>query len=345
MTDVLRHCWHPVGWGSELGPAPLGTQLLNQRIVVWRDAQGVPHAGSEQCPHRGTALSLGQVDAEGCLICPYHGWTYATSGRCTAIPQQSADAPIPARARLDMYHCAERSGLVWVSLEDPIAPIPAFPEWDDPGYRHVACEPYTWQCGAGRMVENFTDFGHLGYLHDGLLGTKDDLVVPAHRVATERSELHYELTMVVPNTNEEFAVTDVEGTRGLQTNTYVLSLPYSIYLQCRYHDTGANRTLFFAVQPRSAHEATGYCYQSRDFDLTADPGPFAEFQAVLAEQDRPIVESQHPKEIPLALGDELHLTFDKVAIAYRRALAAFLGADPLSLSLQIEADEAVRGVT
>ena len=32
------------------------------------------------------------------------------------------------------------------------------------------------------MVENFTDFGHLGYLHDGLLGTNDDLVVPAHRV-------------------------------------------------------------------------------------------------------------------------------------------------------------------
>ena len=224
---------------------------------------------------------------------------------------------------------AQRYGLVWVCLDEPEAEIPAFPEWEDAAYRHVACAPYTWQCGAGRMVENFTDFGHLGYLHDGLLGNSDDLVVPSHHVTTEGHELRYELTMAVPNTNDAFAVTDVVGARGLQTNTYVLSLPYTIHLECRYLDTGTNRTLFFAAQPRSATESTGYCYQSRDFDLDADPEPFADFQFVLAEQDRPIVESQLPKEVPLDLHEELQLPFDKVAIAYRRGMRALL-ADPVS---------------
>jgi len=324
MTEALRNYWHPVGWGAELGAEPTGTDLLNERIVIWRDVDGVPHAGSDRCPHRGTALSLGTVSEEGCLVCPYHGWTYDTSGACTTMPQQAPESRIPERARIAVYRCVERYGLVWVCLNEPVIDIPIFPEWDDPRYRHVACEAYTWQCGAGRMVENFTDFGHLGYLHDGLLGTSDDLVVPAHHVVTKGPELHYELTMVVPNTNEEFAVTDVAGARGLQTNTYVLSLPYSIHLQCRYHDTGANRTLYFAVQPNSSTESTGYCYQSRDFDLDAEAKSFADFQAVLAEQDRPVVESQLPKEIPLDLRQELQLPFDKVAIAYRRAMVELL---------------------
>jgi vanillate O-demethylase monooxygenase subunit len=170
------------------------------------------------------------------------------------------------------------------------------------------------------MVENFTDFGHLGWLHDGYLGTRDDLVVPPHTVTDHGPELHYAVTMTVPNTNDEFAVTNLSGERGLQTNTYVLSLPHTIWLQCTYHDAGTHRTLFFVAQPHSATESTGYCYQSRDFDLEGDDRPYADFQDLLAEQDRVIIESQEPVELPLGPTDELHLPFDRVAIAYRRAL-------------------------
>jgi hypothetical protein len=127
--------------------------------------------------------------------------------------------------------------------------------------------------------------------------------------------------MQVPNTNDEFAVTDVSGERGLQTNTYVLTLPHTIWMQCRYEDTGSNRTLFFAVQPHNDTESTGYCFQSRDFEHDLPDEPFAVFQEVLAEQDREVVESQAPLELPLALTAELQFPFDRVAIAYRRALA------------------------
>ena len=75
--------------------------------------------------------------------------------------------------------------------------------------------------------------------------------------------------------------------------------------------------------PRSDDECTGYCFQSRDFDLGGADAPYADFQEVLAEQDRSVVESQRPEELPLDLGDELHLRFDRVAVAYRKALAAF----------------------
>jgi phenylpropionate dioxygenase-like ring-hydroxylating dioxygenase large terminal subunit len=333
MADALRSYWHPVAWAHELAAGPRPTTLLGERLVLWRDDEGVARCLGDVCPHRGTALSLGTV-AGGCLVCPYHGWAFDTDGACVSIPQLARAAGsgeggpggrIPARARVDAPRCTEAAGIVWVALDEPVAPVPHFPEWGDPAYRHVPCEPYTWASSAPRMVENFTDFGHLGWLHDGLLGTRDALGVPAHHVAQDGVELHYEITMEVPNTNDRFAVTDVAGNRGLQTNTYVLTLPHTIWLRCTYHDTGAHRTLFFSAQPHTATSSTGYCYQSRDFGLDEPDGPYAEFQAVLAEQDRPIVESQWPAELPLDPTAELHLPFDRVAVAYRRALAALGG--------------------
>ena len=325
--DVLRHYWHPVCWAADLGSSPMTTLLLGSRVVLWRDLAGHPVAAADRCPHRGTALSLGRVDGAGCVVCPYHGWTYDASGVCTRIPQLAGTGRIPPRARLEVYCCEERNGLVWVALDDPAAEVPAFPEWHDPSYRHVACPAYTWRTGAARMVENFTDFGHLGYLHDGLLGSGDDLVVPAHRVEHAGGVLRYSLTMQAPNTDERFGAA---AARGPQTNTYVLSLPYSIHLQCTYHDTGAHRTVFFTVQPHGDGTCTGYWYQSRDYDLDAEDAPFAAFQELLVEEDRPIVESQLPAEVPLDPADELHLPFDRVAFAYRRALAQLFEPTPVA---------------
>lgn len=324
--DALKSFWHPVSWGAELGDTPKPTTLLDQRLVLWRDAAGTAHCFRDLCLHRGTALSLGTVEHD-CLVCPYHGWQYDESGACVKIPQFPEDATIPSRVRAESFRCEERYGIVWVALEEPQVDIPGFPEWDDPAYRHVPCPVYTWQTSAPRMVENFTDFGHLGYLHDGLLGSRDDLVVPKHHVDDLGLELHYQVTMGVPNTNDQFEVTKLEGERGQQTNTYVLSLPHAIWLQCTYLDTGAHRTLFFAAQPNSATESTGYCYQSRDYDLDLPDQPYADFQDLLAEQDRIIIESQHPEELPLDLTAEFQLPFDRVAIAYRRALRR-LGAHP-----------------
>jgi len=336
VDDALRSYWHPVAWAFELGGEPLSTTLLGERVVVWRDAGGHPVAAADRCPHRGTALSLGHVDPRGCIVCPYHGWAYDASGSCVRVPQLAAGTPIVQRARLVLYSCEERYGIVWVCLEAPAADIPEFAEWSDPAYRHVACAPYTWRTSAARMVENFTDFGHLGYLHDGLLGSRDELVVPAHRVEQVGNELRYAVTMQVPNANDDFAVTALAGDRGSQTNTYVLTLPFTVHLACRYDGTGAHRTLLFAVQPRGNGECTGYCYQSRDFDLSAPGDPFAAFQQVLAEQDRPIVESQLPVELPLDPAAEMHMPFDRVAIAYRRALARLL--EPIGSPDGLDAD-------
>ena len=45
-----------------------------------------------------------------------------------------------------------------------------------------------------------------------------------------------------------------------------------------------------------------------------------EFEKVIFDQDKRIVESQRPIQVPFDLSEELHLKFDTVAMNYRRAM-------------------------
>lgn len=96
--------WHPVALAGEVAQAPVAVQLLEQPVVLWRDATGAVQAFADQCPHRGARLSLGRVTPEGQLECPYHGWQFAAAGQCThgaAAPVRAACQPLrPALRRL-----------------------------------------------------------------------------------------------------------------------------------------------------------------------------------------------------------------------------------------------------
>ena len=317
--DPLLDWWHPVGWAAQVTQAPRRTVLLGRVLVVWRDLDGTPRCLRDLCVHRGTALSLGEVH-DGQITCPYHGWRFAGDGRCTAIPQLPPGRTVPAGAAVPAFRAQERYGLIWVCLGEPRTDIPAFPEWDRAGFRHAACPPYQWRTSAARMVENFTDFGHLGWLHDGLLGMRGDLVVPEHTVERTGHELRYAITMNVPSAD---GVNDLQAPAGTMANTYVLSLPHVIHLRSHYPGTDRSRVLFFAAQPVDEETSIGYCYQSRDFDLDGDDQRYIEFQETLAEQDRIVVESQRPEQLPRDIAEELHLKFDRVAVAYRKALAQY----------------------
>jgi phenylpropionate dioxygenase-like ring-hydroxylating dioxygenase large terminal subunit len=55
-------------------------------------------------------------------------------GRCDLIPSLGRDGNISKRARLrPAYGVTEAYGLVWVAPDEPLAPLPEFPEWDAPG--------------------------------------------------------------------------------------------------------------------------------------------------------------------------------------------------------------------
>jgi phenylpropionate dioxygenase-like ring-hydroxylating dioxygenase large terminal subunit len=320
-SGALRAAWHPVAYARELGRGPRAATLLEEPLVLWRDSSGVAHAFRDLCVHRGTALSLGSVQGDE-IVCAYHGWRYRGDGACTAIPQLADPARVPARARAAAYRCAERHGLVWVALDEPRWPLPEVPELGDAAWRVVETGPFSWRCDASRQVENFTDFGHFAFVHRGLLGDPDQPVVAPHEVAVDGHVLRYAYGRPDQANTDAFPVfTAGERTEDMRRTRYALHLPYTIVEHIDWG--GADRMVYFFVsQPVSADRCTGYCLVARNYNLDQPDQVMQEFERTIFGQDQRVVESQRPEQVPFDLAAELHLTFDAVAVAYRRAMRA-----------------------
>jgi phenylpropionate dioxygenase-like ring-hydroxylating dioxygenase large terminal subunit len=318
---ALRRCWHPVAYAHEVGRAPCAVTLLDEPLALWRDGGGAAHAFRDVCVHRGTALSLGTVERDE-LVCAYHGWRYRGDGVCTAIPQLADPARVPARARATSYACLERLGLIWVALEPPRWPLPEVPELADPAWRTVRTGPFAWRCDASRQVENFTDFGHFAFVHAGLLGDPGKPVVAPYEVEADGHVLRYRYGRPDQANTDAFPVFAEESRKDeLRRTRYALHLPYTIV---EHIDWGGRESMVyvFASQPVSADRCVGYCLVARNYQLDQPDEVMQDFERTIFGQDQRVVESQRPDQVPFDLAAELHLTFDAVAVAYRRAMRA-----------------------
>jgi vanillate O-demethylase monooxygenase subunit len=76
----------------------------------------------------------------------------------------------------------------------------------------------------------------------------------------------------------------------------------------------------FASQPISPDRCAGYVVMARNYDHDQPPSVLQEFENTIFNQDQVVVESQRPEQVPFDLADELHMKFDAVAVAYRRAM-------------------------
>jgi phenylpropionate dioxygenase-like ring-hydroxylating dioxygenase large terminal subunit len=317
---ALRSCWHPVTDAEALGTEPQRVTLLGEALVLWRDSGGTPHALTDVCIHRGTALSLGRVVGDQ-LACPYHGWRYGTDGVCRAIPQLADPSRVPGKARVAAYRCQTRYGLVWVALEEPRWPLPEVPELESSAqWQVVSCGPYAWQADASRQVENFTDFGHFPWVHPGLLGDPERPVVPKHTVETDGHVLRYDIVRPEAPNSDEFPVfANEQSTAPERRSRYQLHLPYTIVLRLGW---GGERGMvyFFASQPVSEEACIGYLVIGRNYDRDQPVALLQDFEDTIFGQDRLVVESQRPEKVPFDLAEELHLKFDAVAVSYRRAM-------------------------
>jgi vanillate O-demethylase monooxygenase subunit len=317
--QALRSCWHPVAFADAVSEQPYGAMLLDEPLALWRGTEGQVHAVSDLCIHRGTALSLGWTNGDQ-IVCPYHGWRYRSDGVCAAIPQLEDPTRVPSKARIASFRTAERFGLVWVALEEPRFDLPEAPELDRAGWVVVNAGPYRWDSDASRQLENFTDFGHFPWVHPGLLGDPERPVVPRHTVDTDGHVLHYSIVRPEAANTDDFPVFGNEQTDAPERrSTYQLHLPYTIVLRLGW---GGEKGMlyFFASQPVSSSECIGYVVMGRNYDLDQPPDVLQSFEDTIFNQDKRIVESQRPEQVPFDLADELHLTFDAVAVAYRRAM-------------------------
>ena len=316
---ILAQFWHPVAYAEALTTIPLSVMLIGERIVLWRDAAGTARAMRDRCVHRGTALSIGRIQGNE-IVCPYHGWRYGVDGRCVHIPQLQDPARVPERARIAAFQCEERYGLIWVALADPIAPIPDVPELDDLRWHTVRTGPFAWHANASRQLENFTDFGHFAFVHEGLLGDARKATVAPYDVEIDGRVVRYTYHRPdEPNTEGLAVFAADDKKKPIRATRYAIHLPYTIVEHIGWGgDEGM--VYFFVSQPVDAEHCIGYCLVARNYHFDQSDEVMKAFERTIFAQDERIIESQEPCEIPFTSDHELHLAFDKVAIAYREAM-------------------------
>ena len=316
---ALRGFWHPVGFSTALDDGPMPALLLGEPLVLWRGQDGTVRVLSDVCVHRGTALSLGGVNGDE-IVCAYHGWRYRADGRCVAIPQLADPTRVPAKARVAAFRAQERYGLIWVALEEPRWPLPEVPELEDGDWAVVRAGPYAWGCDAARQVENFTDFGHFPWVHPGLLGDPDAAGRPCApgRHRGPRAALRDR-----PSGGAEHR--RFPGLRQRAGRT--AGAAQQVRAAPAVHDRAAaglgrraRHDLLVRLPAGRRRPLRGYVVIGRNYNLDQDDQVISEFEDTIFGQDQVVVESQRPDRVPFDLAAELHLKFDAVAVAYRKAM-------------------------
>ncbi len=321
---IERSLWHPVATASDIGDAPMPVQLLDEPLVLWRDAGGVVHAFADRCPHRGARLSLGCV-REGQLECPYHGWRFEGGGRVMLTPANPSFVP-PQTHRVNAYATQEHCGLLWVRLDstsstDDRSP-PAFAAEDDRRLRKVICGPYDVATSAPRLIENFLDLSHFAFVHEGWLGDRAHMALADYQVtATADGFMATGCTAWQPRSS----VHAQDG--ALVEYTYEVNAPYTAVL-CKVPDAGSvgitdfRESIAMFICPVSA-ESSRVWFRLAMNDFESPDDKLQRFQDTIFRQDQPVLESQTPKRLPIsesASACELHSAADRSSAAYRRYL-------------------------
>lgn len=308
----LRNYWHPVAADSDVGDEPLGVTLLDEPLVLFRGADGHARAFRDLCPHRGAKLSMGGV-RDGKLMCPYHGFLYDGSGRCTYIPSQPKDNQrIPSRLKLNDYRTEERYGLLWVALDEPVADIPEFPEFDDPAFHAFMGFRRTWDTSAARFIENAMDISHFPWVHAGTLGDPDHPELPAFEVTRHAHRLTYDYDWTLP---------DRGGHLGNQVHyDYTIDVPFTIRI--RIIGEEGDSVIFSPTMPISSDRCSMWVLFARNHSFELPDTNWIEFSAQVWDEDQGVVETQKPERLPVDLSREVHLrAADAPGIVYRDILS------------------------
>ena len=180
--EYLRRFWQPICFSDELRDLPHRVKILDEELVVFRDKSGAVGLLELHCPHRGTSLEFGLIDAKG-IRCCYHGWLFATDGAILETPGEPADSTLKDRLCHGAYPTHEANGIVFAYM-GPLDQQPAFPVYDSfirQGYRVIPGQKYLYPCNWLQIMENAMDPAHTAFLHtivSGAVFTNEFGVLP-----------------------------------------------------------------------------------------------------------------------------------------------------------------------
>ena len=325
MFHGFAHVWTPAAPSSRLRRQPLSLVVAGERIVLFRDTAGRAAALIDRCPHRGVALSLGRIDDQGQIECPFHGWRFDRQGRCTHVPlnpkarcEQLSATPLPVR---------ELGGLLWIYTA-PGPQASSDPVLDEsltsPDFvRHI--QVTHWKAHWTRVMENMLDMPHLPFVHRATIGR--DLKKRMRAV----SEMRTQWIATESGGQIRSTVDGVDGGAEL-----IFTRPNRMMLNIAIPQKRLR--LHVACVPAGENQTRLILMTTRDFLRWLPSGPIDNWMnARIALEDQKIVESSQPAEVPPA-SQERSVATDKPTLQFRKYYFDVLrdsDVQPLARLLQI----------
>ena len=322
---ALRKFWYAIMPLDLLADGPRPFRLMGEDIVLFLDADGAPVALKDRCLHRTARLSAGRCVAGG-IECGYHGWTYASDGRLTRIPQFEADTPLPKRA-VTSYRCTARYGYAWVALDEPVQPIFDIPEDGAPGFRRIFQFCDCWNTAPLRFMENSFDNAHFAFVHRGTFG--DTARPRPDRYEIEETKYGFYAASLVHIVNPPAAyqvtgTTEPTTTRDMRNHWY---LPFSRRLDITY-PSGLRHIIINCATPidDSRMQLMQLLYRN-DGEVDCPAQKLIDWDAAVIAEDRAILEATDP-DVPLDIARhaEAQMPSDRPGQIMRRRLLDYLGA-------------------
>ena len=323
--EALWGQWHMVAEATDVEGGPLAVKLLGVDYVVWRGPDGKLVAAPDRCPHRQAPLSAGKV-TDGCVVCPYHGWSFGGEGRCVTVPSSGIGRPVPPKAHLATIHVEEKYGLVWLCPGEPVGTIFACHYEDDPSFRRINSGVDVWTTNGLRMCDNFMDISHFPWVHTGTFGTTQQMQVPHIDLGPlDDGFFGYSYDVAAGNASAEGNV--ASGTADAELVHRHMStgfhLPFTVRSTIRY-ESGLEHIILMLSTP--IDDVTSYftfvIWRNDDFSVPAEE--VIAFDRAIGAEDKRMLELV-PGILPLDQTQTVSVQSDKASVEWRRQLAAMLG--------------------
>ena len=233
--------------------------------------------------------------------------------------QRNADGSVSVATADDTpIKVLQKYGYIWASFGQNPAPLFPFSEFAESDRRFVSTGVFGVNVSAGRAVENFLDMGHFPFVHTGILGEEPHTEVKEYDV--EVSEIRDEVLATRCQFYQPKAALSSDQGSDVE---YTYRVPHpncALLYKTSPNDPNRRDVIYLFLQPMGeewvrAH--TGMCI----LDEKNSDESIRYFQQVIFGQDKPILENQNPKRLPLDPRAETPIRADKTAIAYRRWLS------------------------
>jgi phenylpropionate dioxygenase-like ring-hydroxylating dioxygenase large terminal subunit len=282
LDPVVLDLWHPLGAVDEVAAGiVVETVLLEERVSF-------------------------AVDADGAVFV----WRSRAGLRSgDRFDPSAVDELLPAKSAY---------GYVWASLGTPSADIFPIPEYAEADRRKLNAATFGVNVSAPRAIENFLDMGHFPYVHTNILGVEPHTEVKEYDV-----EISVDRDEIVATRCRFFQPMASIASDGGADVEYIYRVPHP-YCSVLYKSSPLDETRMDVIavflQPLGEERIRAHMMLCVLDDTNADK-IIKRFQQTIFGQDKPILENQFPKRLPLDPRAETPIRADKSAIAYRRWLS------------------------